>query len=143
MRRVAKGFTLIEMLIGIVIMGMAISMVSVSIGQSVRNQERMQHLLDLYQVALTTKTQVIEQVRESNLTGSYQTGDVTVKWQARLREQKDEASVFIVDSASFSAPTFTISYYDIVITVESQFARRIYQFEQMIEQHKSQSRFGF
>lgn len=143
MRREEKGFTLIEMLIGIVIMGMAISMVSVSIGQSVRNQERMQHLLDLYQVALTTKTQVIEQVRDKKLTGSYLTGNVTVKWQAQLLEKRDEASVFIVDSASFSTPTFTINYYQIAITVESPFARRVYEFEQMIEEHKSQSRFRF
>lgn len=143
MKRLARGFTLIEMLIGIVIMGVAISMVSVSISQSVRNQEKMQHLLDLYQVALTTKTQVIEQIKEEKLTGSLKTGNVDVSWSAELIEQKDEAPVFMIDTARYSAPGFTINYYEITLTVESPFARRIYQFEQMFEYHKSTSRFRF
>lgn len=138
-----NGFTLIEVLIGIVIMGIAISMVSVAISQSVRNQERMQHLLSLYQVALTSRSQVVEQIKNNELTGSYQTGNVRVEWVAELIDEKDEAQVFMADFGYYSESSFVVRYYKIQTIVESPHARRVYYFDQMLEQHKSDRNSGF
>lgn len=138
-----SGFTLIEMLIGIVIMGIAISMVSVAVSQSVRNQERMQHLLDLYQVALTSTPLVIEQLNNNQLTGSTQTGNIEISWHAELLEQRSEAPVFMAEFAQYTQPSFIIRYYAVTTTIQSPHARRVYQFEHMLEQHKSETALGF
>lgn len=131
-----QGFTLIEMLIAIVIMGTAISMVTVSVAQSVRSQEKMQDLLDIYQVSLTASHQIAEKVKQDELTGSYVIGDITVRWQAELAEQKDEAPILQVDIATFSTPRFTLNYYIVSVFLESPYSRRTYQFEQMVERDK-------
>lgn len=133
----SSGFTLIEMLIGILIMGIAISMVSVAISQSVRNQEKMQDLLDIYEVALTSKSKVIERVIQQELSGSFNTGNVTVSWSAEITEEASEASIFLVDLGQYSSPNFNIKFYTVTTTIESPYARRVYQFTHMVEQDKT------
>lgn len=135
-----KGFTLIEMLIGIVIMGMAISMLSISMNQSVRNQEKMENLLDIYQVAITSKTKIIEQLKKGRTSGSFENGTVTINWTAKLLEQNDEAPIFMVDTVSLSIPSFNMKYYKVTSIHQSPHARRVYEFEHMVERHKSQLR---
>lgn len=132
-----SGFTLIEMLIGILIMGIAISMVSVAVSQSVRNQEKMQDLLDIYEVALTSKSKVIERVLQQELTGAFNTGNVTVSWSAEVTEEASEASIFLIDLGQYSSPNFNIKFYTVTTTLESPYARRVYQFTHMVEQDKT------
>lgn len=141
MRHNSKGFTLIEMLIGIVIMGIAISMLSVSMNQSVRNQEKMRNLLDVYQMGLSSKHIVIEQIEQQQLTGTYQNGNISISWRAEQVEEAREAPLLVVDLGQYSTPSFTIKKYNVTTTIESPNARRVYQFIHMVERHDQEGFF--
>ena len=136
-----KGFTLIEMLIGIVIMGIAISMLSVSMNQSVRNQEKMRNLLGVYQMALSSKNIVIEQIEQQQLSGTYQNGNVSIQWRAEQLEEAREAPLLVVDLGQYSTPSFTIKKYNVTTTIESPNARRVYQFIHTVDRHDQEGFF--
>lgn len=131
-----KGFTLIEMLIGIVIMGVAISMLSVAMSQSVRNQEKMQQVLDVYQLALTTRTQIIERLEQNQLSGVLENGNAQIQWNADKLEQKDEASVLVTDVGRYSQPKFSVALYNVTVIYQTPYIRRVYNFDHMVEADK-------
>lgn len=128
-RKQQSGFTLIEMLIGIMILGTAISLLSMSISQSVRQQEKMNALLDIYQVALTVKPEIQAEMETGELGGVIQQGELEVRWQASLLSEKREAEIIDLESGQSRSAGRLIKLYEIEVWIENLLARRVFTFK--------------
>lgn len=125
----ASGFTLIEMLIGIIILGSAISLLSMSISQSVRQQEKMDTLLDIYQIALTVKPQIKAEMATGQLSGNLDQDGVTVSWQANVIDERTEAQILNVETGGYQSANRRVYLYQVEVWIESQAARRVFSFK--------------
>ena len=124
-----SGFTLIEMLIGIIILGAAISLLSMSINQSVKQQEKMDALLDVYRAALTVKPQINAQLESGHRTGVIEQSDLSISWQANLLEEKREAAILNPETGSSQSANRLVKLYQVDVLVENAAARRAFSFK--------------
>lgn len=128
-RRKNNGFTLIEMLIGIMVLGTAISLLSMSVSQSVRQQEKMSALLDIYQTALTVKPQIQAALATGDETGVISQGKQEVNWSARILDEKREAAIIDLESGESFSANRLIKLYEVEVWIESDTARRVFTFK--------------
>lgn len=125
----SSGFTLIEVLIGIIILGAAISLLSVSIKQSVQQQEKMGALLDIYQVALTVRPEIESEIELGNRNGTIEQNDLVVNWQANVLDEKQETSIFNPEAGSYQSGNRIIYLYNVELMIENNNARRAFSFK--------------